>query len=836
MSVSCVIRVVGVVLILASALASSGDDESCALVAAAACANDTTTTTWTFYRVTRNVSERPVQSTSAQPGTFGVALCSAGQALACSSSPASAFILAAGGEDDTPALIAAPYAAFVAGMRGAAVAAWALLATADGSLLNVTDTFTDPGPAVRAAFALPNATSMQGWGQVTRSVAVVKATGAAVGFCSRIALSILPARTLEELDWFAPGLLYGNGSYLPAWAIGGGDRTITQAVVAREDRLAAPLAALVDSAARTVFAVLRPVGAVPNTVLNDTLQSSSLVDERMTFTSVGYERGNESTLLVAAYPGSEYPKTYQAQTPSGQLWRYHPLTAAAPPSTFTVIVAAAQLTPSASQLRIPFQCALDWLWRGALAYYAPMARTDVDLQDAHEAQLASLADTFLAASPLPGVPTGFDKMTGVAYSPVIELGFVGPQLRMAVALLQSALSSGNATRASIAAAMLDGWVTQAGLGYSHAVWNMGETSVDGSALGWWIDDSNSSNGQLAVYLRRQVVSHRHALEAANLLTWFCAAGNQSWPPVALCARRTAWLQWALSLVDVLLLLQQPNGSFARQYSVPTTPGAQPQPTDTSTTATVLPVRYLVEAYGMTTNVSVLDAALRAGEYAWEQYGRYSWYVGAAIDNPDVLDKESSLFAMDSFLALHTATSNATWLDRAAAAALVASTWSRITNVPNPVDQPDMDWAQGDTTVGMGLIATGHSGSDTFDSMFVLPRLHLCALTGDPAVLATTARLALLNTKQPLDLTGRKGYAHRGFMSELFAFSVGWNIFTGINDGRGIGDFHFVPWTSANGAYGVAQLCLSPENEAIIAMLPPQCLLAMQLPPCNSPSQ
>ncbi len=85
----------------------------------------------------------------------------------------------------------------------------------------------------------------------------------------------------------------------------------------------------------------------------------------------------------------------------------------------------------------------------------------------------SLSSTYLPASPIPGVPTGFDKMTGVAYSSIIELGFVGPQIRMAVGLLQAGLApGGNATLATLAGDMLDAWVTATGPGLSHAVWDM----------------------------------------------------------------------------------------------------------------------------------------------------------------------------------------------------------------------------------------------------------------------------------------------------------------------------------------------------------------------------
>ncbi len=71
------------------------------------------------------------------------------------------------------------------------------------------------------------------------------------------------------------------------------------------------------------------------------------------------------------------------------------------------------------------------------------------------------------------------------------------------------------------------------------------------------------------------------------------------------------------------------------------------------------------------NASFLTAAVAAGVYAWGTYGAGDLYVGAAIDNPDVIDKESSLFAMDGFLALHEATGDAVWLQRAAFASVVA---------------------------------------------------------------------------------------------------------------------------------------------------------------------
>ena len=71
---------------------------------------------------------------------------------------------------------------------------------------------------------------------------------------------------------------------------------------------------------------------------------------------------------------------------------------------------------------------------------------------------------------------------------------------------------------------------------------------------------------------------------------------------------------------------------------------------------------------------------------------------------------------------------------------------------------------------MGFIELGHSGVDTTGSEFVPDLLQLYERTKDKAVL-NMALIQLHNTKQPLDVDGRKGYFERGFMPELWIFSV-----------------------------------------------------------------
>ena len=66
-----------------------------------------------------------------------------------------------------------------------------------------------------------------------------------------------------------------------------------------------------------------------------------------------------------------------------------------------------------------------------------------------------------------------------------------------------------------------------------------------------------------------------------------------------------------------------------------------------------------------------------------------------------------------------------------------------------VDARDkMDWAEGDTACGLGIIALGHSGSDTFASMFASTFAKLARDTGRP-LFARMARLQAYVAPLPL---------------------------------------------------------------------------------------
>lgn len=796
--------------------------------------------------------------------SFGLATCLGDATISCSAAPASVLYYSPDPSGST-VVVNAPYDCTNV------TSASATIQLPDGSALLLVDSFAVASHA-EGAFGGGSA-GASSFLSFSRVVSVVIAGGVVgAGFASRLSLALVPHEQASNYTVFMPGVYYNDGgassgaAWIPKNAIGG-DRLTGGAAVAREDRLGAPLVLLQNAASGVVAGVLRPVSASPATILNDTLTGAPIVDARLDFASLGSGPCDDGgatacTALVALLPGCEFDRTYMSGAPAAGLLRFHPLALGLSSRLDLVLLASAgpsgaipgraldnESTGSNQSADARFVALVDWAMRGAIEYYNPLLRDDINVSEAYEAQVSALADCYRPTFPISGVPTGFDKQTGVAYSTVLEQGFVGPQLRMAVALLYSALKSGNETRASIATAILDSWVATTGPGFGHAVWD----TAGGDGGGAWIDDGPGS----VVYLRRAVVSHHHALEAAALAE---AALSH---PISEALRgllrdgqtASAWRDWALSLADALVLMQvivrrggvyngnifawpvclmqASDGSFARQYAVPTTPGGIPMPTEPSKTATALPIRFLVEAARAPGGLSgYLSAAIAAAEYAWAAFGARGLYVGAAIDNPDVVDKESALFAMDGFLALAEAAMSGSigdvnaslWISRASAAAITAASWVQLTRIPNPLDAPEQDFLPTDTSAGFGIIAVGHSGSDSFASMFAWPLFRLCALNGGDGMHARMGRLALANTKQGLDLSGARGFAQRGFSSELWSFSVGWDVFSGHNDGRGVGDPHFVPWTAANGAYGVAQVCAG----SAASPLPAACAVGLPL--------
>jgi hypothetical protein len=197
-----------------------------------------------------------------------------------------------------------------------------------------------------------------------------------------------------------------------------------------------------------------------------------------------------------------------------------------------------------------------------------------------------------------------------------------------------------------------------------------------------------------------------------------------------------------------------------------------------------------------------EAAIRAADYVWKNWGSRGLYIGGTIDNPNVTDKEAGMLSLEAFLSLYDSTKESIWLERAKAAADFTETWIWIWNVPMPLDADDaqLHWKKGVPTIGVqGISARGPGGVDEYLDWSVPSYAKLSKLTNDEHYL-DVARVLLHMTKSMVALPGRQ-YDLRGIGWQ----QEGWNMGPG-RSGRGVGGHRFwLPWISANHLYGIVGL-------------------------------
>ncbi|MDQ4059903.1 MAG: hypothetical protein M3145_02205, partial [Pseudomonadota bacterium] len=211
-----------------------------------------------------------------------------------------------------------------------------------------------------------------------------------------------------------------------------------------------------------------------------------------------------------------------------------------------------------------------------------------------------------------------------------------------------------------------------------------------------------------------------------------------------------WLLWVREFADWLLIQQRPDGGFPRSWRPGTGEVADPSPESSYN-----PVPFLVLLSQETGEQRYLEAALRAGEFAWASGQAGGQFVGGTIDNPNVIDKEAGTLSLEAYLALYEVAGDRKWLERAVRAGDFAETWIYLWNVPmaERADAATLQWKPGVPTVGVQLISTGHSLVDAYMAFDVDEYAKLFRYTGDPHY-REVARILLHNTKSMLALPGR----------------------------------------------------------------------------------
>ena len=568
-------------------------------------------------------------------------------------------------------------------------------------------------------------------GDCVRLARVVKVSGSSdQGFATAVTFVHTQPHPRSQVNYFAPGMIYGGVEHLSPAAIGGsatygpgshGD------VQVREDRLPAPMFGVwfPDGSALTVLDPT-PNGATTKADAHD-VQAQTLMDERFQFGALGVHLDGDRHEQGFWFPGTEGEVTYHGNTyPGGQMhgWRrrYHPVRDGLT-QNYQIIFRVSSGESFTDYMRNG--------WRWAYQTLKPPI-TWQNLPALRRSLTDVLASQVEVSGGRAGIPNFVSATPDEVHAPDRQacMGFTGKQLESAEMLLADSGWDNDKVRAA--------HDRQLGLQMFSSFLRLrmnppiGEcfdivTGEPGLAIPrdhrmYLRSFSDDFKATVRAYRRERIAGHPHP----------------------------EWLSWAKQFADWLLTQQQAEGGFPRAWH----PGSG-EVVDASPLSSYNSVPFLVLLSEETHDKRYLRAAKRAAEFTWAHGQSSGSFVGGTIDNPDILDKEAGTLSMEAYIALYQATRDPKWLERAKVAADYAETYIYIWNIPMAVDEddPSLNWKKGVPTYGTQLIATGHSLVDEFMAFNVPEYAELSRWTGDRHYLAI-ATLLLHDTKNMTAVPGR----------------------------------------------------------------------------------
>ncbi len=589
------------------------------------------------------------------------------------------------------------------------------------------------------------------------------------GFESSVVFAVDPSVKWNDVKCLAPGALYGDPTYDGERSPGGTLNYAARRFLMREDILPAPLFAL-SFRNGTSVSILDPSPRGDSTVEETTLAQAVMIDARFQFGALGTWQTSDGPIEFGfRFPGtsSQYAVGPGVSTPPRWFRRYHPIA----PGTAHHYEVSFRFGANES-----FPDVTRNSWRWAWNTLKPVV-TPIDVEQVRRVlidHLEAQAATIDGRTAIPFVLSTVSDQRQWNWT-MVAMGFVGKTIECADQLLREGDRDSTArgqkmrqTGLAIIASLIEALPTVPlqGTGYDLATGK----PWDHIWLAPWLRNATEDMRVLMrAYRRERALGRQHP----------------------------EWFNWVKAYADWLLPQQREDGSFPRRWKVGSNEVAEP----TGTTS-YCPVPLLVLMSGETGDPKYQQAAVRAAEYIWTNWGVRGLFIGGASDNPNITDKEAGMLSMEAFLSLYDATKDSKWLERAQTAANFAESWIWIWNLPMPVDADDANlrWKKGVPTIGTQGITALHAGSaDEYLDWAVSSYAKLYNLTKDPHYL-DVARILLHGTKSMVALPGRQ-YDLKGIGWQ----QEGWRMGPG-GAGRGTSGHRFwLPWISANHLYSITGL-------------------------------
>jgi hypothetical protein len=603
---------------------------------------------------------------------------------------------------------------------------------------------------------------------VCRKVEVLgKAPG---GFNSSLVLTVDSSIHWVDVNCLAPGALYGDPTYNGDRSPGGTLNHAARRFFMREDMLPAPLFALSFSNGASV-AMLDPSPRGASTVEETRLTKEVMTDERFKFGTLGAWQEKQGPIhLGYQFPGSASIYPFGPNAPTQPRWyrRFHPIAQGVDHSyVVSFRFGTNELFPDVTRN--------SWRWAWSTLKPAVIAIDVEQVRCVLIDHLAAQAATIDGRTAIPFAVATFDTNRPQWNWTMAAMGFVSKNIECADQLLREGDrdSNGRGQR-----------MRETGLAIISSMIRALPT-VPLQATGYDLATGKPwDHIWLAPWLRNATEDMRVLMRAYRRER-------------ALGRPHPEWFNWTKSYVDWLILQQRDDGSFPRRWK----PGSS-EVAETTGTTSYCPVPLLVMMAEETGNPVYKQAAIRAAEYVWTNWGTRGLFIGGASDNPNITDKEAGMLSMEAFLSLYESTREPRWLECAKAAADFTESWIWIWNLPMPCDADDANlrWKKGVSTVGVQGITARVAGSvDEYLDWAVASYAKLYKYTMDQHYL-DVARLLLHDTKSMVALPGRQ-YDMKGVGWQ----QEGWRMGPG-GPGRGMSGHRFwLPWVSANHLYSITGL-------------------------------
>ncbi|MDR1682075.1 MAG: AGE family epimerase/isomerase, partial [Candidatus Symbiothrix sp.] len=602
----------------------------------------------------------------------------------------------------------------------------ATLTSSRGTVFNISDTYWAKGAGVF---------------ELQRNLEIATAASDDSYFNSLFGFEInANANSLTDNEYFIPSTMYKSnftaGGNLP-FDLPGVDDVYH---FYREDRVCLPLVMVRKSSGLTIAITHK-----------DSKNETVVSDANGIYTNANYQYGamgvkhEESAIYgMFIYPGNEF------ETQKGKGFRYHPVQ--------TGIRHAYHLDIVFSNTN-NYADALRQSWNRAFALYNPMIY-NVNLTTAYNGLIETLKTYFVPSTELGGIrdAPGFPwevYLPGNSYNkepftigPIdYAMGFVGMQISTAYYLVREGIEKNASKTREKGEAILNFWANNCltSLGFPRTHYDPGLNGATGS---WRTSENDLRNctGGMEGLIAAYCFAKRKGMEHAN---WIDA-----------CIRFGNWL----------VTNQNADGSyyFSYNYSVS---GGKHTPRNQNKYLTICAIRYLVELYIATGVESYKTAALKAGNFCYSRNHQQYLYVACVVDNPQTIDSESGLMAMNGFLALYDLTKDRKWLVAAEQAGTYTETWVYMNEVPVEKDRTTDNpcFPKSRSVVGQHLISIRPAAADLGFAWCSFAYYRLYMETADSHWLHV-ARIAAHNTKQSMNWDGTL-YLNQPRGLQLEAFSV-----------------------------------------------------------------